>query len=227
MQATWERVIRTVRSALETLLLNAGTQLDGEAFRTFMTEAECIVNSRPLATNDLNDPETPEPLTPCHPLTFKPKVVIPPPGKFQRADLYSRKWWRRVQYLANTFWLRWRHEFLQCLQSRNKWIYPRWNLSVGDVVLSKEDEGPCNQWPLVRVVQVFPSEDGCVRKVKIVKADGGLDNLGRRRKPPTFLNRPIHKLSLLVSSKDGEEVDTNSRETEGFPFRGANYSEMD
>ena len=37
---TWERVIRTVRSALETLLLNSGTHLDDEAFRTFMTEAE-------------------------------------------------------------------------------------------------------------------------------------------------------------------------------------------
>ena len=218
MGGTWERIIRTVRSALETLLLNAGTQLDDEAFRTFITEAECIVNSRPLSTNNLNDPEAPEPLTPSHLLTFKPKVVLPPPGKFQRADLYSRKWWRRVQYLANQFWLRWRHEFLQSLQSRNKWMYPRRNLSVGDVVLSKEDEGPRNQWPLARVVQVFPSEDGFVRKVKIVKADGGLDNLGRRQKPPTFLDRPIHKLVLLVPSEGEEEVDTSSRETEGFPY---------
>ena len=87
MGGTWERVIRTVRTALETLLLNAGTRLDDEAFRTFMTEAKCIVNSRPLSTNDLNDPEAPEPLTPSHLLTFKPKVVLPPPGKFQRADL--------------------------------------------------------------------------------------------------------------------------------------------
>ena len=142
---TWERVIRTVRSALETPLLNAGTQLDDEAFRTFMTEAQCIVNSRPLSTDDLNDPEAPEPLTPSHLLTFKPKVVLPPPGKFQRADLYSHKWWRRVQYLANEFWLRWRHEFLQSLQSCNKWMYPRRNLWVEDVVLSKEDEGPRNQ----------------------------------------------------------------------------------
>jgi len=100
MGGVWERLIRTVRCALETLLLSAGTQLDDEAFRTFMTEAECFVNFRPLATNVLNDPEAPEPLTPNHLFTWRTKVVLPPPGKFLRADLYSRKWWRRVQLEA-------------------------------------------------------------------------------------------------------------------------------
>ena len=225
MGGAWERLIRTVRSALETLLLSAGTQLDDEAFRTFMTEAECIVYSRSLSTNDLNDPEAPKPLTPNHLFTLKAKVVLPPPGKFLQADLYSRKWWRRVQYLDNEFWFRWRREFLHSLQTRNKWTYTKRNLSVGDVVISKEEEGPHNQWPLARVVEVYPSEDECIRKVKIVKADGELDNLGRRRKPPTFLDRPIHKLVLLVPSEDEEEeVGESSRETEEFPQRGANYS---
>ena len=36
---------------------------------------------------------------------------------------------------------------------------------VGDVVIFKQDEGPRNQWPLARVVEVYPSEDGCIRKV--------------------------------------------------------------
>ena len=215
MGSSWERLIKTVRSALQTVLLNAGTQLDDEAFRTFMTEAECIVNSRPLTTKDLNDPGAPEPLTPNHLLTQKPKVVLLPPGKFQRADLYSRMWWRRVQYLANKFWLRWRREFLQSLQSRDKWVHPKRNLSVGDIVISKEDEGSRNQWPLARVVEVYVSEDGCVRKVKIMKADGELDNQGKRQKPPTFLDRPIHKLVLLLPAE--ESVAVNEMETREFP----------
>lgn len=198
MGGVWERLIRTVRSALETLIVSAGTQLDDEAFRTLMTEVECIVNSRPLTVSNLNDPDAPEPLTPNHLLTLKQKVVLPPPGKFQRADLYCRKWWRRVQYLANQFWVRWRHEFLQNLQSRSKWMRPTRNLMVGDIVISKEDEGPRNQWPLAKVVEVYPSEDGYVRKVKILKADGELDNKGRRQKPPSLLDRPIHKLVLLL-----------------------------
>lgn len=177
---------------------HSGTQLDNEAFRTLMTEVESIVNSRPLSVNDLNDPEALEPLTPNYLLTLKQKLVLPPPGKFQRADLYCRKWWRRVQYMANQFWFRWRREFLQNLQSRCKWMQPRRNIAVGDIVISKEDNGPRNQWLLVKVIDVYPSQDGCVRKVKILKADGELDNQGRHQKPPTTLQRPIHKLVLLL-----------------------------
>ena len=217
MGGVWERLIRTIRSALETLLLNAGTQLNDEAFRTFLTEAECIVNSRPLTTNYLNDPDAPEPLTPSHLLTLKPKVVIPPPGKFQRPDLYSRMWWRRVQYLANEFWLRWRQEFLQSLLTRVKWNHSRRNLSVGDIVISKEDENVRNQWPLARVVEVYPSADGCVRKVKIMKANGELDKQGRRQKSPTFLNRPIHKLVLLLPCEESDVTVEKSRKSEEFP----------
>ena len=202
MGGSWERMIRTVRDALETLLISSGSQLDDEAFRTFMTEVESIVNSRPLTTKELSDPEALEPLTPNHLLTFKPKVLLPPPGQFQKADLYSRKWWRRVQYLANEFWLRWRREVLHNLQSRQKWNRPQRNMSVGDIVISKESDEPRNNWPLAKVVDVYPSADGYVRKVRILKSDGDLDNQGRRKRPPSYLDRPVHKLVLLLSQDE-------------------------
>ena len=94
---SWERQIRTVRNALQPLLLQAGTQLDDESFRTFLTEVENIVNSRPLSIDNLSDPEYPEPITPNHLLTLKSKVLLPPPGRFSKADDYSRRRWRRVQ----------------------------------------------------------------------------------------------------------------------------------
>lgn len=62
------------------------------------------------------------------------------------------------------------------LQVRQKWIQPKRNLAVGDIVISKESEGARNKWPLGRVVQVYPSEDGLVRKVKLLMADGNLDD---------------------------------------------------
>ena len=61
MGGSWESMIRTVRSTLEFLLMSSGDQLDDDAFRTFMTEVECIVNSRPLAVNESSDPEILEP----------------------------------------------------------------------------------------------------------------------------------------------------------------------
>ena len=176
MGGTWERMIRSVRNALEPLLLQAGSQLDDETLRTLLTEVECIINSRPLSVDNLCDAEAPEPLTPNHLLTMKPKRVLPPPGKFQRADMYCRRRWRRVQYLANEFWLRWRGEYLQMLQVRQKWVQPKRNLAVGDIVISKESESTRNKWPLGKVVPVYPSDDGYVRKVRL--ADGNLDDSG-------------------------------------------------
>ena len=126
----WERLIRTVRNAVKPLLMKVGNQLDDETLRTFLTEEECIVNSRPLSVDYLPDAEAPEPLTPNHLLTLKAKRVLPPPGEFQRPDVYCRRRWRRVQFCANEFWLRWREEYLQMLQVRHKWVRPKRNLTV-------------------------------------------------------------------------------------------------
>lgn len=57
MVGVWERQIRTVRSVLQSLLLHHGCQLDDESLRTFMVEAEAIVNSRPLTVEDLTAPD--------------------------------------------------------------------------------------------------------------------------------------------------------------------------
>ncbi|XP_071481015.1 uncharacterized protein [Diadema antillarum] len=171
MGGVWERQIQSVRRALEPLLKSAGSQLDDEAFRTFMTEAEAIINSRPLTTSNLCDSEAPEPLTPHHLLTAKPKIILPPPGVFQREDIYSRKWWRRVQHISSEFWMRWRKEYLQGLQTRQKWQRSG-DLQIGDIVISKENDGHRYQWPLARVISVYPSADGRVRKVKLLMSDG-------------------------------------------------------
>ena len=124
MGSTWERQKRTVRNVLAALLEESGHQLDNESFCMLMKEVQNIVNSRPLTTTNMS-PDCPKSSTPNHILTMEVKVLMPPPGVFQRADLYSRKRWRRVQHLANEFWNRWRREFLQTLQTRQKWIKPR------------------------------------------------------------------------------------------------------
>ena len=104
MGGAWERQIRTVRNVLTPLLDKNGTQLDDESLRTLMVEAEAIVNCRPLTTDDDASHEIPHALTPNQLLTQKSQVVLPPPGIFQRADMYLKRRWRRVQHLANEFW---------------------------------------------------------------------------------------------------------------------------
>ena len=90
----FERMIRSTRNILDVLLEQHGSQLDDESLRTFMCEAAGIINTRPLTTDTLNDPLSPEPLTPNHLRTAKSHVVLPPSGEFVREDLYSRKRWK-------------------------------------------------------------------------------------------------------------------------------------
>ena len=79
----WERQIRTVGSVLVPMLEKSGSQL--------LSEVMCIVNCRTLSVNDLYDSSLAEPLTHNHFLTMQTKIVLPPPGEFQQADVYSRK----------------------------------------------------------------------------------------------------------------------------------------
>ena len=200
MGGVWERQIRSARNVLASLLQSAGEQSDDESLRTLMCEAEAIVNSRPLSVDDLSLPSL-ERLTPNHLLTSKSNVLLPPPGDFKRADLYSRKRWRRVQHLSNEFWNRWRREFLQTLQQRQKWTGTRRNVQVNDIVLLKVNDLPRNQWPLARVVETFPSSDGLVRKVKLFVSDRIHEATGQRTKPAQTSECPIHKLVLLIPSE--------------------------
>ena len=171
MGGVWERQIRTVRNVLVSLLTQHAAQLDDETLRTFMVEAENIVNCRLLTVDTINSSQLPEPLTPNQLLTMKSKVILSPPGEFQRADLYSKKRWRRVQYLANEFWMRWRKDYLQSLQPRQKWIATRRNLQVDDIVVVMDDNLPRNCWRISRVEETYLDANGLVRKVRIKIAD--------------------------------------------------------
>ena len=193
MGGVWERHIRSARSTLASLLSSHPGQLNDESLRTLMAEVEAIVNSRPLTVETLSDVNSLQPICPINLLTTKTKVILPPPGRFQQADLYSRKYWRRVQHLADEFWTRWRKEFLLTLQNRTKWSTTRRNIMIGDIVILKE-ETRRNCWPLARVVKLFPDEKGFVRSVQIwVPRD------------KSVIHRPCNKLVVLV------EVDSPTR----------------
>ena len=188
MGGVWERQIQSVRSTLSALMRNHGHTLDDESFRTLLAEVECIINSRPL-TVPSSDPEDLDPLTPNHILTMKSRVVMPPPGNFQKADLYLRKRWKRVQYLSNVFWSRWRKEYVQNLQQRVKWNRPRRNFEKGDLVLIVDDRAPRNDWSMARVIDVHPDSNGHVRSVRVTTAT-------------TTLDRPIDKLVLILENEE-------------------------
>ena len=144
------------------------------------------MNSRPITTVS-GDPNDLEPLTPNHLLLLKSEVALPP-GLFKREDLLSRRRWRQVQYLADIFWRRWSKEYLPLLQLRQKWVRPKRNLAVGDVVLISTEASHRNSWPLGRIVEIFPDKRGFVRRVRV-------------RTKSAVYERPVDKLCLLVEGE--------------------------
>jgi len=122
-----------------------------------------------------------------HLLTMKSNIVMPPPGHFERVDVYSRKRWRRVQHICNEFWSRWRKEYVQLLQTRQKWNDTKRNLQTGDIVLVKEDTKR-NDWKLAVVEAVRHSDDGVIRTVEI-------------RQGSSKYVRPVNKLVLILESE--------------------------
>ncbi|KAK0139213.1 hypothetical protein N1851_024140 [Merluccius polli] len=192
MGGVWERQIRTIRSILTVMLDQSASRLDTTTLRTFLYETMAIINSRPLSVEHLHDPTGPEPLTPNHILTMKSSVILPPPGQFCKEDLYLNKRWKRVQFLANEFWQRWKKEYLLNLQQRQKWQKPKRNSQVDDIVIVQDDSSPRNEWKLARVAEVYPSADGMVRKIKLLVSGTTLDK-GKPHTKPIHLDRPIHK----------------------------------
>ena len=83
----------------------------------------------------------------------------------------SRKRWHQVQ-ISDHFWKRWLHEYLPSLTLPSKWTVQKEQININDLVLIKEDNVKHSQWPLGRVMEVHPGEDGVVRVVTVQTSKG-------------------------------------------------------
>ena len=138
---------------------------------TLFCEVECIVNNRPL-TSMTNDPNDLAALTPAHAL-YARTGLGPFLGTWKVGECIRRRW-RHVQALADQFWSRWLKEYLPELRCRQKEVWEKPSLKNGDIVLITDATTARNQWPLARVVQVFQSQDGIVRRVRVRTSGGTL-----------------------------------------------------
>ena len=184
MGGSWERMIRSIRRILSTLL---HTQIvSDDVLSTLMAEVEGILNSRPL-TPVILDPKANEALTPNHLLLLRGTPNIPP-GIFEKRDCYAKRRWAQVQYLANQFWFRWVREFLPSINSRSKWQLKSRNFQENDLVLVVDQTQPRSRWALGRVIQIFPDKNGVVRTALVKTA-------------LAVMKRPITKLCLVEANQ--------------------------
>jgi hypothetical protein len=164
----WERKIGSLKSILEcTLLQLCGRVLSRDELNTFLQEAAAVVNNTPLWEVS-HHPEDPAPLTPAMLMTLRDHPNPPPPESFSREDLlrYGSSRWRRVMFLADQFWDRWKRHYIQELQHRKVWKSANRGVSVGDIVLLK-GKTKRNEWNLGRLTEVRKGSDSLVRSVVV------------------------------------------------------------
>jgi hypothetical protein len=104
-------------------------------------------------------------------------------------DIYIKRRWKQVQYLADLFWKRWTKEYLSLLQERQKWTTVRRGLKVGDIVMVVDNTAPRGSWSLGRIKDVLPDSKGLVRTVKVSTMTG-------------VFERPVTKLCLLLEGAE-------------------------
>lgn len=176
----WESSVKLVKTHLKRVL--GRSILTYVQFVTLLTQIEACINSRPL-TPLSDDPNDLCPLTPSHFLIGDILTNNPEPSLLE-LPVNTLNHWQHVQQLLQHFWSRWSNDYLTGLQRRRKWTAFRPNLTVGDMVIVKEDNLPPLQWKMARVLEVHPGPDNRVRVVTIKTTSG-------------TITRPITKLCLL------------------------------
>ncbi|XP_053683588.1 uncharacterized protein LOC128733807 [Sabethes cyaneus] len=118
MGGAWERMVRSIKTAMETAYYN-NSKLDDEGLATLVVEAEAIVNKRPLTYLPLDAAET-EALTPNHFLLGSSNGVLQPVTAFTDPALALKSSWHQIQHQLDIFWKRWIREYLPMLTKRTK-----------------------------------------------------------------------------------------------------------
>ena len=143
--------------------------LDEEEFRTVVSKATWILNTRPI--QKVGSHSDFEALTPGHFLGgFPEEMIFPPDLPNVRTDLQERlKFQIQVQM---HLWQRFQEEIIPQLLSRSKWLYQKENVKVGDLMIEVDEKSTRGHWKKVIVTKVFPSKDAFVRSVEIKDGNG-------------------------------------------------------
>ena len=127
MGGVWERKIGSVRRVMEaTFALSGNRTFSYDEFTTIIAKAADVVNNTSLWAVSA-DPNDPMPLTPNDLLRPRDGEPQTSQEEYSEADLlrYGRLRYRKVQYLVEQFWSRWKEEYVHSLTARRKWTTPK------------------------------------------------------------------------------------------------------
>ncbi|XP_018402067.1 PREDICTED: uncharacterized protein LOC108779200 [Cyphomyrmex costatus] len=164
----WEAAVRSFKHHLHRVTKD--TLFTFEQFNTLTIEIEAVLNSRPL-TPLSSCPDDLNALTPSHFLIGGLLSSIPEVD-FTDTQINRLSQWQHIQKIKRDFWNRWSKEYLNELTQRTKWRSSTNNVKIGDLVILREDKVPPLYWPLGRITELHPGQDGVVRVISVKTTTG-------------------------------------------------------
>lgn len=161
----WEAGVKSVKHHFKRVV--GILCLTYEELNTVINQIEAILNSRPLLAANSYDCDY---LTPGH-FLIGTALTSYPETDLTEIPINRLKFWKLCTKLQQDFWKLWHKDYITQLQSRPKWRYQDTNLKVGDLVFVKQLNTSPLTWPMGRIIQTFPGNDGKVR-VADVKVNG-------------------------------------------------------
>ena len=189
----WEAAVRSMKKHLKRLMGPIAFTLD--ELTTVTCQVEACLNSRPLLPLTCHNSDGIKPLTPGHFIFLNAPNAYPVDSTLP-AEPYLLKRWNQCQAVVHHFWDRWSREYLQTLQTRSKWQQIKPNLQIGDFVMYRSKGNFACRWPLARVIDTYPGDDGLVRTVLIKTPTGDSKK------------RPVTKVSLIY--REDEQTQATS-----------------
>ncbi|XP_068235601.1 uncharacterized protein [Palaemon carinicauda] len=204
----YERLIGLTKSCLKKVLFKKIVNAD--ELETVLKEIQCKLNNRPLTHIDAETPI--EPLAPIHLwcgriINPMPSVVLDSqedPNFLDHSEFNKR--YSQVSVILNHFENMWRNEYLTALREKyyggSQECQDKAPL-VGDVVIV-ERPGPQNEWPLGRIVKLYPDKENIIRVVDVLY-NGSIS----KRTIDKFVPLEIHSPLINSTIVQGEESQPN------------------
>ncbi|XP_022180294.1 uncharacterized protein LOC111040631 [Myzus persicae] len=182
----WEAAVQAAKRHLHRV--SQGVLLTYDETTTLLCKVEAALNSRPL-TPMPSDPADLSVLTPGHFLVGS-SLMLPPEPDYSLIPQNRLRRFKLMEAQFQNFWKRWLSEYLPQCQKKGKWLKRTRNAVVGDIAILKNELLPPLQWPLVRITEVHPGQDGIVRAVTVRNSSG------------QQFSRPVVKLAFLPTHED-------------------------
>ena len=195
----WERLVKTTKQTLLRVCRNS--LFNYVEFLTILKETQALINDRPLvaASEDAIDVITPSMLS--HGKKLKPFREYFGDSELPGKTNAKWRWQKRSNQMDHLYHI-WRKQYRDSLQRRAKWFTKQPNIKIGDLVVVHEEKVKRGYWKLARVVEILPSRDGSVRKVKI--SIPRFNDKGKATEP-MILERSVRQLCPLELTREEEE----------------------